>query len=269
MIKPIYILATLIMSFAISESSIAFDQKYFDSLPEDDKKIINIIKTANPTVVSITWKKSVSETKSECYLYINWICITSWDLKSITRSWSIDFVKGSWFFLSRNWFIITNRHVVDQDDLKYEVTTLDGKVYPATILSVSETDDLALLKISWNNFPFLKLSDSNNLMIWQTIFAIGNTLWEYQNTVTQWIISWLNRNIIAWWQDDESEEELNWVIQTSASVSLWNSWWPVIDSLWNSIWIYTAIDIGWQNIGFAIPANKIVDFLKSYRISAK
>lgn len=54
--------------------------------------------------------------------------------------------------------------------------TLDGKKYPATILSRSRSNDIALLKINGDNFPYLKLYNSDNLMIGQGVYAIGNTL---------------------------------------------------------------------------------------------
>lgn len=87
--------------------------------------------------------------------------------------------------------------MVKQTDLTYEVMTLDGKKYATTVLSRSPDDDIALLKITGNNFPFLKLHNSDHLMIGQGVYAIGNTLGEYQNTVTQGIVSGLNRLITA------------------------------------------------------------------------
>lgn len=262
----VFLVFTLLIE---SYSTFAFDQTYFNSLPDKDKQTINLINSVNSSVVSITWKKKVTQTTTQCFIIFNWICITSWDTQPTTQSWIVDIVKWSWFFVTSNWYIITNKHVVEQTDLTYEVMTLDGKIYPATVLSRSNDNDVAILKIVWNNFSFLKLYHSDNLMIGQWVYAIWNTLWEYQNTVTEWIVSWLNRTITTWWQNWDWQEVLSWAIQTSASISPWNSGWPLIDSIWNVIGINTAIDLGWQNIWFAIPSKVIIDFVAGYKNSLK
>lgn len=86
------------------------------------------------------------------------------------------FVQGSGFFVYARGLIVTNRHVVERSDLTYEVLMIDGKRYPAKVLKQSATDDIALLQITGNNFPSLRLGNSDSLMIGQTALAIGNTL---------------------------------------------------------------------------------------------
>jgi len=99
-------------------------------------------------------------------------------------------------------------------------------------------------------------------MLWQTVFAIWNALWKYSNSVSQWIISWLHRKIIAWdWL--YSSEIITDAIQTDAAINPWNSGWPLIDSLGNVIWINTAVNIEWQNIWFAIPINTAIKWILS------
>lgn len=255
----IFVVFTLLFSFTFW-----YNLEYFNSLPQQDKEIIQLINWVNSSVVSITWKKKYEKTQVNCLFLIWNICLKSAEkTQSTVQTWYTDIIKWTWFFISKSWFIITNKHVVNDDWLEYDVYTLDGKVYSAKFLYKSSKTDIALLKVDWNNFTPVKLWNSNNIMVWQSVLAIWNALWQYQNTVTRWIITWLNRSLLAWnWPDDQ--ESLDNAIQTDASINVWNSWWPLIDAIWNVIWINTAIDLWWQNIWFAIPSNKIIDFLKEY-----
>lgn len=233
--------------------------QYFKSLPIEDQKRIKLINSLNHWVVSIVWKQQVYKytyklLEIEDWLYVK---VPQW----VAKSWEQIVSKWTWFLITKDWYIMTNKHVVSDPKLTYEIITYDGKSYPLDKIYKSDDNDLCLIKIAWTNFSPLKMVKSTNIMIWQSVIAIWNALWEYQNTVTQWIISWINRNLVAmdweWWQI-----EINWTIQTDASINPWNSWWPLIDSNWNVIWINTAIDSQWQNIWFSIPTNQIFEFLK-------
>ena len=98
--------------------------------------------------------------------------------------------------------------------------------------------------------PLNIIEKKEKLKIWQFILAIWNTFWEFNNSVSFWIISWLNRKI----ENNHIKQEN--LIQTDANINPWNSWWPLINLEWKVIWINTLI-INWNsNIWFAIKINK-------------
>lgn len=170
---------------------------------------------------------------------------------------------GSGFFVSADGEILTNRHVVDNTSASYTVLTSDGKTYDATVLARDPVDDLAIIKINIKDAPFLKLADSNNLQVGQRVIAIGNSLGQYQNTVTSGIISGIGREITA--GDSQGSESLEGVIQTDAAINPGNSGGPLLNILGEVVGINTAIDQQGQLVGFALPANLAATALSSYQ----
>lgn len=170
---------------------------------------------------------------------------------------------GSGFFVSADGLIVTNRHVLGEEEVEYEVVTSDGRVYPATVLARDSVLDLAVLKIDGSNFPALELGDSDNVRPGQSVIAIGNTLAEFQNSVTMGIVSGINRRL--WAGDDEASAEiLEEAIQTDAAINLGNSGGPLIDLNGHVIGINTAVGDA-QSLGFALPANAVRRAVDSVR----
>lgn len=258
-IKLLFVLIITFIGYWYSQ-----DNSYFQNLSEEDKINIRLIEKVNPSVVSIVWKKNISTSVPKCILIIGSICVKDSNDPDSISTWQVEVVRWSWFFITKNWFILTNRHVAWMDDVDYSITTSTWLVYSASVIFRSATYDLALMRVNWTNFTPISIWNSSNIMVWQTVFAIWNALWQYQNTVTKWIITWLNRKLLAGDWASSSQEIIDNAIQTDASINLWNSWWPLIDSIWSLIWINTAIDVWWQNIWFAIPSNEIALFLSEY-----
>ena len=95
----------------------------------------------------------------------------------------------------------------------------------------------------------------------QFAVAIWNALSEFQNSVSFWVVSWLDRTI------EDNYTELEGLIQTDAAINPWNSGWPLLNLQWEVMWMNTAI-INWsQNIGFAIELNQelIDNFLEKIK----
>ena len=164
-----------------------------------------------------------------------------------------DSISGSGFFISSDGYILTNRHVVEGDG-SYEVTTHDGEVYQAEVVSRDGIRDLAFLKIDGDDFKTLELGDSDGLRLGQTTIAIGYTLGELKNSVSVGVVSGLVRDI--WARDGWSFERLEGMIQTDAAINMGNSGGPLINLKGEVIGINTAKDIGAENVGFAIPVNQ-------------
>ena len=174
---------------------------------------------------------------------------------------------GTGFFISSDGLILTNKHVVSDEQASYTVITSDGASLDAKVLARDPVNDLAIVKVEIKNAPKLELADSANLQIGQRVIAIGNSLGQYQNTVTTGVISGIGRSITA--GGSGSSEQLEGVIQTDAAINPGNSGGPLLDVTGQVIGINTAIDRQGQLVGFAIPANDVAKAVASFQKKGK
>ena len=170
---------------------------------------------------------------------------------------------GTGFIISSDGLIATNKHVVDDEQASYTVLTTEGKSYDAKVLSRDPVNDLALVKIEATGLPILALGDSSDIEIGQRVIAIGNSLAQYQNTVTTGVVSGIGRTIVA--SGGSGSEQLEGVIQTDAAINPGNSGGPLLDIGGSVIGINTAIDSQGQLVGFAIPVNDLKRDLDSFK----
>jgi len=167
---------------------------------------------------------------------------------------------GSGVIIDEKGYLITNWHVV-QNASTIKVATLDEKEYDALLIGSDPKSDLAILKIKTDSpFPRIRLGDSDNLLIGETVIAIGNPF-GLSHTVTTGVVSALHRSIK---KDNELYENF---IQTDASINPGNSGGPLLNIKGELVGINTAIYGEAQGIGFAIPVNtakRIVNDLLRY-----
>src|SRR3989344_1048476 len=169
---------------------------------------------------------------------------------------------GSGFVITSDGYIITNKHVVADNNASYTVLLSNGKQQTAQVIYKDPTNDVAIIKISGNNYQPEKLGNSKSLQLGQTVIAIGNALGEYNNTVSMGIISGLNRTIQAT-TSNGSIESLSDVIQTDASINPGNSGGPLLDLNGNVIGINVATVQGSSNISFSIPESTFRSIIKT------
>lgn len=175
-------------------------------------------------------------------------------------------ISGSGFIISADGYILTNYHVVEEADesgLDITVTTYEGDKYTAKIVGKEADNDVALLKIDAENLPALVLNTSGNLTVGQDVYVIGNPLGELTYTLTDGIVSALDRDIAV-----ESNVSIR-MFQLSAAINSGNSGGPVFNDRGEVIGIASAkyADTGVEGLGFAIPiedAMNIVDDLIQY-----
>lgn len=174
---------------------------------------------------------------------------------------------GSGFIVHPDGYVVTNNHVIDRA-MKIQVELADGRKMLAELIGADPNADLAVLKIhSDKPLPTLELGDSSDLMIGEPAIAVGNPL-GYSHTVSTGIISALHRNV----GDEEHPESLKDVIQTDAAINRGNSGGPLLNAYAQVIGINTAIVGDAQNIGFAIPINRlrqVIPELMNPALSAK
>ena len=162
---------------------------------------------------------------------------------------------GSGVIVTKDGYIVTNNHVVENAD-EISVTIGDDPTeYTAKLIGKDSDSDIAVVKIdSSKPLTPIKLGDSNSLLIGDITFAIGNPF-GVGNTVTMGIISALNK-------DKVGINKYENYIQTDASINPGNSGGALVDSRGALIGINTAIlskSGGNDGIGFAIPVDMVKD----------
>ena len=162
---------------------------------------------------------------------------------------------GSGFIVSEDGYVLTSQHVVADQEADYAVILEPTKTYPVKVISRDPISDIAVLKIKDKKFHFLELGDSDKIELGQEVVAVGNALGEFHDTVSSGIISGMSRAITAFSGLSAQAAQLRGLIQTDAAINPGNSGGPLVDMEGKVIGINTAMVMGAQNIGFAIPIN--------------
>lgn len=163
---------------------------------------------------------------------------------------------GTGFIITSNGYIITNRHVVDFSDAYFTVLISDGTQKRAKVVYMDPNIDIAVIKIDGSGYKAAQLGDSSRLLLGQTVFAVGNALGEYNNSVSIGIVSGLNRSIEASDRAGRTEKLVN-VIQTDAAINPGNSGGPLVNLKGEVVGVNVAMARGSENIGFSIPINTV------------
>lgn len=168
---------------------------------------------------------------------------------------------GTGMVVGSDGYILTNKHVID-NARQVQVVRGDGTTYDnVKVIATDPLNDLAFLKIpDVKDLPVVDLGDSTTVRIGQRVIAIGNSLGQYQNTVTSGIISGTGRPIAA--QAGQSVETLTDLLQTDAAINPGNSGGPLLNLAGQVIGVNTAIAADAEGIGFAIPINAAKGLLK-------
>ena len=170
--------------------------------------------------------------------------------------------SGSGFVLNKEGFIVTNNHVIaNAQGIQVSFAEgVDKNTYTADVVSTVPEEDLALLKLrnpDGKLFPTVPMGTSSDLMIGEKVLAIGNP-YGHTHTVSTGIISGLHRNV----QIASPRLSFNDLIQTDASINFGNSGGPLMNINGDLIGINTAVNSQAENIGFAIPVDRVRLVLK-------
>ena len=196
-----------------------------------------IASVVSPSVVAITTEQMVST--------------NTWFGGSYVQSGA-----GSGVIISQDGYIITCAHVVSGAN-NITVQLADGTEYSATIVGQDSTSDVAVLKIEATGLTPAVIGDSDSLAVGETTIAVGNPLGTLSNTVTNGIVSALNREVTVQGND------MN-LIQTSASISPGNSGGGLFNANGELIGIVNAKSSSSdaEGLGFAIPINTAMEMAK-------
>ena len=157
---------------------------------------------------------------------------------------------GSGFVWSSDGIIVTNNHVVEGAS-RITVNVNGGRQIPAKLLGVDPDSDLAVLKVDEKGLPAAPIGTSSDLMIGETVVAVGNPF-GLSGTVTTGVVSALGRSVPS---QDQSRTFTDF-IQTDASINPGNSGGPLLNIEGKVIGINVAIYAQAQGIGFAIPVDR-------------
>ncbi|OGF23308.1 hypothetical protein A2Y83_00615 [Candidatus Falkowbacteria bacterium RBG_13_39_14] len=166
---------------------------------------------------------------------------------------------GTGFLINSNGYILSNKHVVADTEAHYTALLADGSQKEASVIYRDTDIDIAILKIEGSGFAHVALGSSSSLKLGQSVFAIGNALGEYSNSVSVGIISGLNRDITA--STGYSSEKLTGVIQTDAAINPGNSGGPLSTLDGKVIGVNVATARGSDNISFSIPIDVIKEII--------
>ena len=175
---------------------------------------------------------------------------------------------GSGFLVSEDGYIMTNKHVVEDEKAEYTVFLEDDAKYSAKVVARDPLNDIAVLKIEAKDLPFLTFGDSENLHVGQSVIAIGNPLMEFSNSVSVGVVSGLSRSIVAGGMLTGQAEHLDGVIQTDAAINPGNSGGPLLNLRGDVVGMNVAIANG-ENIAFSIPANLVKSVYESVKENGK
>jgi S1-C subfamily serine protease len=202
----------------------------------DEQQAILAVRKAKASVVNITVKHSMS-------------------LQSSGASVQVDSVYGTGIIVSADGYIVTNSHVVSVSEGVFSTILADGSSHEAKLVGIDKYHDIAVLKVEAANWPAATFGNSDDLETGQSVFAIGNSLGRYQNTVSRGVVAGLSRGV-APAEGDSRPRFLN-LIQTDAAINVGNSGGPLVNMNGEVIGVNTLIDNGGESLGFAIPANTV------------
>lgn len=169
--------------------------------------------------------------------------------------------SGSGFLISPDGYVVTNYHVVE-GATSLSILTYDGEFHEAKKVGYDEANDICVLKIQGEDFPYVTIGSSNELGVGDQVAAIGNPLGELTSTLTVGYISAKDRVVTT----DGSTINM---LQTDAAINSGNSGGPLFNMNGEVVGITTAKYSGTtesgasiEGIGFAIPIDDVLDMIR-------
>ncbi len=224
-------------------------------LPSRRSEIVEVVEKVSPAVVNIAAEQIV---RRQASLFDEFFFGNNPRARS-DRAQSL----GSGVIIDPKGVILTNDHVISGAS-RILATTKSGQELECEVIGSDADNDLAVLRVRnpRGSLPTIRLGTSSDLLIGETIVAIGNPF-GLSNTVTAGVVSALGRSV----RGDQNQRLYTDFIQIDAPINPGNSGGPVVNIQGEMVGIATAIIGGAQGIGFATPvdrARRIVDDLPRF-----
>ena len=182
--------------------------------------------------------------------------------------------SGSGFVLTQDGYIVTNYHVIEDavndSSVSIEVSFANGDKYTATLVGGEQDNDVAVLKIDATGLQPVTLGDSDQLVVGESVYTIGNPLGELTYSLSNGLVSALDRLITTSSTNQTTGQKetttLN-VLQTNCDINPGNSGGPLFDSYGNVVGIVTAkytqtsSGVSAEGLGFALPINDVKEII--------
>jgi len=205
--------------------------------------VVEVVEKVRPAVVNLTARQVVRLRGRSLFeeLFPEFALPRQYETRSL----------GSGVVISGDGLIVTNEHVI-AGAAEIAVRFLSGREEQAEVVGSDADSDLALLRVKAKGLPFLPVAEQDDLMIGETVIAIGNPL-GLENTVTVGVLSARDRTVSS----PRSNRVYTDFLQTDASINPGNSGGALVDLDGRLVGINTAIVGEAQGIGFAIPAKRV------------
>jgi serine protease Do len=212
---------------------------------------VEVVQKAKDSVVNISTTKMIARRRATGGFGLFWDDLDGGQVIRVPAE-----SLGTGFIVHEDGYVVTNHHVVDRAR-HIAVELADGRKLDADLISSDAEADLAILKItSEKPLPPLALGDSGDLMIGETVIAVGNPM-GFSHSVSTGIVSAMHRDL----KGPDERVLLADLIQTDAAINPGNSGGPLLNAYGQVIGINTAIRGDAQNIGFSIPVNRLRDLV--------
>ncbi|MFC1728710.1 S1C family serine protease [candidate division KSB1 bacterium] len=259
------------LSTELSPGEPVRDNQSRDIAQSRTNAITQAVERVAPAVVGISIKGVEYYRRSNPFFNDPFFRMFFPDMDEIYRS---DFsAVGSGFIISPDGYIVTNEHVVEKAQ-EITVTLTSKEKYTARLENSDYYSDVALLKIDGENFPYIEMGNSDDIIVGEWVIALGNPfgLFEIndQPSVTVGVVSATGRDFGR----NEEERFYNDMIQTDASINTGNSGGPLVNSVGEVIGVNSFILTGNSSqqgsigLGFAIPINMVRDIVEELRTTA-
>ncbi len=221
-------------------------QNDLDTLEEDYIENIKLISTEleKSSTELLTLREDVADIQVQS---LDFTGIIDDVIQSVVSIFTED-SQGSGVIISEDGYIVTNHHVIE-DANTIRILTADGKIYDADLVGLARVEDIALLKIQEENFPFLEFGDSDGVKVGEHVIAVGNPA-GLSFSVTEGIVSATQR---------KGSNGLEAYIQIDVPINPGNSGGPLINIQKEIIGINNFKIGGFESLGFAIDSNHVKD----------
>lgn len=260
------LLIAVVVAFQLSSGSSPFEFAKLDNPPADrplttlrgfSDAMVEIAEKANPTVVTVFTERTVRVQQRDPFADFFGPGFFGAPSQPREREFQQS-GQGSGVIVSRDGYIVTNNHVIQNAD-SIRIRTNENRVISAKLIGADPNTDIAIIKVE-GEFPAMSLGDSDKLRVGEWILAIGSPMSEnLANTVTMGIVSAKGRSNVGL-------VEMEDFIQTDAAINPGNSGGALLNLDGELVGINTAIASrsgGFQGIGFAIPINMVRNIMTS------
>jgi serine protease Do len=234
------ILSSVVGLWLISPAAFAQEEEFPRRSP-----VVDLVQRAGPAVVNIVTEEQVENPFHGSFLRSFFGTL----FETPREPNGAEDTLGSGVSVDPRGYVITNEHVVLRAS-RITVTFPDRKKFPAEVVGTDPSSDLALLRLEGGAaFPILTLGRSSDLLVGETVIAVGNTP-ELASTATMGVLSAVKRSVRV------GEREFRDFLQTDAAINSSNSGGPLFNIKGDLIGINTAIHSERERVSFAIPSDR-------------